>query len=80
MKKISSTKRRGTGTRRMRAEYRFDYKQARPNRFAGQIKQQLIVLIDEDVSKVFTTPKSVNKALRAVMSAVPKISKVRKTA
>jgi len=65
----------------MRAEYRFDYKQARPNRFAGQVdKQQLVVLIDKDVSEVFTTPESVNKALRAVMSAMPKASKVRKTA
>jgi hypothetical protein len=65
----------------MRAEYRFDYKQARPNRFAGQVdKKQLVVLIDKDVSEVFTTPESVNKALRAVMSAMPKVSKVRKTA
>jgi len=65
----------------MRAEYRFDYKQARPNRFAGQVdKHQLVVLIDKDVSEVFTTPESVNKALRAVMSAMPKVSKVRKTA
>jgi len=65
----------------MRAEYRFDYKQARPNRFAGQVeKQQLVVLIDKDVSEIFTTPESVNKALRAVMSAMPKASKARKTA
>ena len=65
----------------MRAEYRFDYKEARPNRFAGQVdKQQLVVLIDKDVSEVFTTPESVNKALRAVMSAMPKASKARKTA
>ncbi|HZE63457.1 MAG TPA: hypothetical protein VE056_06230 [Pyrinomonadaceae bacterium] len=65
----------------MRAEYRFDYKQARPNRFAGQVdKQQLVVLIDKDVSEVFTTPESVNKALRAVMSAMPKASRSRKTA
>ena len=65
----------------MRAEYRFDYKHARPNRFAGQVdKQQLVVLIDKDVSEVFTTPESVNKALRAVMSAIPKVSKARKTA
>ena len=65
----------------MRAEYRFDYKQARPNRFTGQVdKQQLVVLIDKDVSEVFTNPDSVNKALRAVMNAMPKVSKVRKTA
>lgn len=65
----------------MRGEYRFDYKEARPNRFAGQVdKQQLVVLIDKDVSEVFTTPESVNKALRAVMTAMPKASKARKTA
>jgi hypothetical protein len=81
MKKTSSSKRRATGNQKMRAEYRFDYKQARPNRFAGQVhKQQLVVLIDKDVSEVFTTPESVNKALRAVMSAMPKASKARKTA
>jgi len=65
----------------MRAEYRFDYKEARHNRFAGKVdKQQLVVLIDKDVSEVFTTPESVNKALRAVISAMPKASKAHKTA
>jgi hypothetical protein len=65
----------------MRAEYRFDYAQARPNRFAGRIdRHQLVVLIDADVSEVFSTPESVNTALRALITAMPKTSKIRKRA
>lgn len=60
----------------MRAEYRFDYKQARANRFAGRIdSQRLVVIIDKDVSQVFSTPESVNTALRALISAIPKSRK-----
>jgi hypothetical protein len=65
----------------MPAEYQFDYKEARPNRFAGRVdRQRLVVIIDKDVSAVFSTPESVNTALRALITALPKSSKVRKTA
>ncbi len=65
----------------MKAEYRFDYEQARPNRFAGRIdRQQLVVVLDKDVSEVFSTPESVNNALRALISAIPNVLKSRKTA
>jgi hypothetical protein len=81
MKKTSTNKRGHKSANDMRAEYQFDYKQARPNRFAGRIdRQQLVVLLDKDVSKVFSTPESVNTALRALISAIPKASKARKTA
>ena len=81
MKKTSTNKRRNKSTDYMPAEYRFDYKQARPNRFAGRIdRQQLVVVLDKDVSKVFSTPESVNTALRALISAIPKTPKARKTA
>jgi hypothetical protein len=81
MKKTSTNKRRQKNTEDMQAEYRFDYKRARPNRFAGRIdRQQLVVVLDKDVSKVFSTPESVNTALRALISAIPKASKARKTA
>jgi hypothetical protein len=57
----------------MRAEYTFDYRKARPNRFAGRIgKDQLIVMLDPDVREVFTTPEAVNTALRALIAAMPK--------
>jgi uncharacterized protein (DUF4415 family) len=51
------------------AEYAFDYKRAKPNRFAAQdsVKKMTIVVLDEDVSQVFSTPESVNQALRALI-------------
>jgi len=33
-----------------------------------------IVVLDEDVAQVFTTPESVNKALKALIEVVPQIS------
>ena len=50
-------------------EYRFDYSKARPNRFATD--ERTVVVLDEDLSRVFKTPESVNKALRALLEAVP---------
>ncbi len=56
----------------MLSEYSFDYKKARPNRFAGRIsKERLVVLLDPEVSQVFTTPESVNTVLRALVAALP---------
>ena len=74
MKKTISSKETGT----MRSEYRFDYTKARPNRFAGRVDQdQLVVILDRDISQVFTTPESVKTVLRALITSMPKI-KVRK--
>ena len=55
-------------------EYKFDYTQAKPNRFANKIKSptQRVVVLDEDVAQVFTTPESVNRVLRALISSMPK--------
>jgi hypothetical protein len=56
----------------MLPEYRFDYSKARPNRFAGRIDEsRVVVVLDPDVSEVFTTPESVNKVLRALISNMP---------
>jgi hypothetical protein len=55
----------------MKAEYRFDYKKARPNRFAASETKGRTVVLDEDVAEVFTTSESVNKALRAFLEAAP---------
>jgi hypothetical protein len=57
----------------MRSEYKFDYRKARPNRFAGRInRDRVAVVLDADISKVFTTAESVNTALRALITAMPK--------
>ena len=51
------------------AEYKFDYSKAKSNRFATD--ERTVVILDEDLSKVFKTPESVNKALRALIEAIP---------
>lgn len=60
----------------MLPEYDFDYSKARPNRFAGKISEErLVVLLDPEVSQVFTTPEAVNTVLRALVMALPKATK-----
>ncbi len=51
-------------------EYGFDYSKAKANRFAA-VGDRTVVVLDEDLSKVFKTSESVNKALRALLEAVP---------
>jgi hypothetical protein len=70
MKKTPVTKPRKVAD--MEKEYRFDYSKAKPNRFASRMKDSpLVAVIDPDVAKVFTTSEQVNKALRALISAMP---------
>jgi hypothetical protein len=54
----------------------FDYKKAKPKRFANRSgKSKLtVVVLDEDVAEVFSTPESVNKVLRALIEAMPQAS------
>jgi hypothetical protein len=75
MKKASSTARRKRSDG-MKVEYDFDYSKAKRNRFAGCIStDQTVVLLDPEVSKVFTDSdsdsESVNAALRALITALP---------
>lgn len=70
MKKMSATKPRKI--QEMASEYRFDYRKAKRNRFAAKMKNEpLVVLIEPDIAKVFTSSDQVNKALRALISAMP---------
>jgi hypothetical protein len=55
----------------MLAEYSFDYSKAKPNRFSKQSSEARTVILDPDVAKVFTTSEAVNKALRAILAALP---------
>ena len=51
MKKTPTIKCRNV--KEMASEYRFNYKKAKPNRFAARIKDDpLIVMIEPDVAKV----------------------------
>jgi hypothetical protein len=53
-------------------EYQFDYRMAKPNRFAE--RSQTTIVLDDDVAKVFTTSEAVNKALRALIQSMPNAS------
>lgn len=76
MNKTQTSKNRKTTVEDMLSEYDFDYSKARPNRFAPRMKEgPLVVLVDPDVAEVFTTPESVNKALRALITAMPQTTK-----
>jgi len=56
----------------MRAEYRFDYSKAKPNRFAARMSAgALAVVLDPDVAAVFQSSDAVNSLLRSVISAMP---------
>jgi hypothetical protein len=54
-------------------EYNFDYQKAKSNRFAAREGNSTlkVVVLDEDVAQVFTTPESVNKVLRALIDTMP---------
>jgi hypothetical protein len=72
MKKNSISKKDVTIIRELRPEYRFDYRKAKPNRFAGQPgEDRVVVVLDPDVSAVFQTPDSVNKVLRGLIKKMP---------
>lgn len=72
MKKMPNTKSRKVAEMAKRSAYRFDYSKAKPNRFASRMKDApLVAVIDPGVAKVFTTAEQVNKALRALISAMP---------
>jgi hypothetical protein len=57
----------------MLPEYHLDYHSAKPNRFAAKSgkRKMMVVVLDEDVAQVFTTPESVNKVLRALIETMP---------
>ena len=70
MKKTSTA--RSRKVQEMAKEYRLDYKKAKPNRFATRMKDApLIVMIEPDIAKVFKSSEQVNKALRALIPAMP---------
>jgi hypothetical protein len=72
MKRTSNPRKTGAKRTEMRREYRFDYRQARPNRFAARMRGKAIaVVLDPDVATVFGSSESVNALLRSVISALP---------
>jgi len=54
----------------MLPEYDLDYAKSRPNKYATE--GTVAVFLDPDVAEVFKSGESVNHALRALISAVPR--------
>ncbi|MGH7451864.1 MAG: hypothetical protein ACRENG_10990 [bacterium] len=78
MKKTHITKPRMNKSDGMLPEYNFDYRKARPNRFAERIyKDRRVVILDPDISKIFTSSESVNTILRALITSMPKPAKTK---
>ena len=72
MKKTSQVKVRSNRADALRPEYRFDYRKAKANRFAGMTQPESVaVLLDPDVARFFESGESVNTLLRALMTAWP---------
>ena len=58
----------------LQPEYRFDYSKARPNRFAERVSEaNVVVTLDPDVARVFSSAQDVNAVLRALIQNMPKI-------
>lgn len=73
MKKTQGSNSRTPVSDDMLPEYDFDYRKARPNRFASRLdKDRLVVVLDPDIARVFTTSESVNAVLRALIVTMPK--------
>ena len=72
MKKKFITDKRKIRRDTLRAEYRFDYSKAKPNRFAARMSEgSIAVVLDPDVAAVFQSSEAVNSLLRSVISALP---------
>lgn len=78
MKRAHAAKTHAVSSDDMRPEYDFDYRKARPNRFAQRVsKDHRVVILDPDISKVFPTSESVNTVLRALITTMPKPPKAK---
>ena len=72
MKKTGTNRAHDRICEELRPEYHFDYTKAKRNRFAVRAqKGPLVVVLDEDLARVFKTPESVKVALRSIISAMP---------
>jgi hypothetical protein len=75
MRKARASESRRGDSDELLPEYDFDYRKARPNRFAPKIEEgSLIVVLEPDIARVFNTPDAVKKVLRALIETMPQTS------
>jgi len=64
MRKTSPLKKHPASRNPLGQEYRFDYRRAKPNRFARKMSGSVVmVVLEPDVAAVFNSSKAVNAAL-----------------
>jgi hypothetical protein len=66
-----SDKPRAVETDDLEPNYNFDYSKAQPNKYAGLPKEQMIVLLDKEITRYFRTPDEVTNALKSLIQAIP---------
>jgi len=72
MKKTSVRKKRPVDEETLRSEYRFDYSESQPNRFAANMsKGTVAVVLEPDVAEIFGSSEVVNALLRSIIAAMP---------
>jgi len=71
MKKANGARRKRSPAGGLARNYRFDYGKSKPNRFAGSLaKDAVVVVLDPDVALVFRDSRRVNSLLRATITAL----------
>jgi hypothetical protein len=56
----------------LREEYQFDYRQAKPNRFAAGLREGgRLVVLEPEVAAAFQKSETVNAVLRALLQTMP---------
>jgi hypothetical protein len=59
----------------LRDEYQFDYRKAKPNRFAAALKKGgRLVVLEPEVAAAFQESGAVNAVLRALLQTMPQRS------
>ena len=72
MNKVPGSEQEPEDAKDMLQEYNFDYRKARPNRFAPGIADgSLVVVLEPDIAQVFKTPEAVKNVLRAFVAVLP---------
>jgi hypothetical protein len=66
-----SEKPRATQTDDLEPNYIFDYSKAQPNKYASLPKEQMVVLLDQEITRYFRTPDEVTNALKSLIQAIP---------
>ncbi len=55
----------------LQPEYDFDYSKAKPNSYADRAMRRKAIILEKDLAEIFMTSEQVNKAVRALVEAVP---------